>query len=164
MINLHLLNLKATFFYGTRNAKGKIIFDLFFFCNLENDLIDSIARQCIFVGLSCTVYCSVQESYCNFDLDNNADTATLFNSIQLEQSYNFVFNHNSIIILSYTITVDEKPLRQKIINKYGEGMHVCTIKPHTTWWGLNIIEKKSSRIAESGFEYLRVCSFIVQSQ
>ena len=34
----------------------------------------------------------------------------------------------------------------------------------TTWWGLNLIEKKSSRIAESGFEYLRVCSFKVQSQ
>ena len=34
----------------------------------------------------------------------------------------------------------------------------------TTWWGLNLIERKSSRIAESGFEYLRVCSFIVQSQ
>ena len=34
----------------------------------------------------------------------------------------------------------------------------------TTWWGLNLIERKSSRIAESGFQYLRVCSFIVQSQ
>ena len=34
----------------------------------------------------------------------------------------------------------------------------------TAWWGLNLIERKSSRIAESGFEYLRVCSFKVQSQ
>ena len=34
----------------------------------------------------------------------------------------------------------------------------------TTWWGLNLIERKSSRIAESRFQYLRVCSFIVQSQ
>ena len=37
-------------------------------------------------------------------------------------------------------------------------------KIHTTWWGLNLTERKSSRIAESGFEYLRVCSFKVQSQ
>ena len=34
----------------------------------------------------------------------------------------------------------------------------------TTWWGLNLIEKKSSRIAESGFECLSVCSFIVHCQ
>ena len=31
----------------------------------------------------------------------------------------------------------------------------------TTWWGSNLIEKKSFRIAESGFGKLRVCSFIV---
>ena len=31
----------------------------------------------------------------------------------------------------------------------------------TTWWGLNLIEKKSSRIAESEFGYLRVCNLII---
>ena len=53
-------------------------------------------------------------------------------------------------------TVIEQNIYENIIIKIGSS--------HTTWWGLNLIERKSSRIAESGFEYLRVCSFIVQSQ
>ena len=40
----------------------------------------------------------------------------------------------------------------------------CMFKQHTTWWGLNLIEKKSSRIAESWFVYLRACSSIIYSQ
>ena len=41
---------------------------------------------------------------------------------------------------------------------------LCAMMYSTTWWGLNLIERKSSRIAESGLQNLRVCSVIVQSQ
>ena len=34
----------------------------------------------------------------------------------------------------------------------------------TTWWGWYLIEKKSPRIAECRFGYLRVCSSIIYSQ
>ena len=48
--------------------------------------------------------------------------------------------------------------------KWTEIQQTKVKKTLTTWWGLNLIENKSSRIAESGFEYLRVCSFIVHCQ
>ena len=57
-----------------------------------------------------------------------------------------------------------------LYEKYEHGMsydhrwYVRLIDPYhpTTWWSLNLIESKSSKIAESSFGYLKLCSLIVQ--
>ena len=41
---------------------------------------------------------------------------------------------------------------------------ICWSTRFTAWWGWNLIEKKSPRIAECRFGYLRVCSSIIYGQ
>ena len=62
-------------------------------------------------------------------------------------------------------TFDVVKWSKKVKIQFKKKITLCYEKEQaTTWWGLNLIERKSSKIAESGFQYLRVRSFIVQSQ
>ena len=91
-------------------------------------------------------------------LENLPDCGVSTKIVELNVSPRNLWKSEQLVHKNSEIhSVSTKLLDQRVLCSYVialvsyKNVHWTLNKAFTTWWGLNLIEKKSSRIAESGF-------------